>query len=56
MTSKYDIGDIVLIEARVCKINSREKGKVEYTLGIAHTLNLFDFAEDEIVGMEKEQK
>lgn len=49
MTTKYDIGDIVLIQAKVCKVKSNKKGEVEYTLDIAHTINYLDFNEDEII-------
>ena len=56
MTTKYDIGDKVIIEATIRNINIRNDGKVIYTLSNENWTNLERFEESSIAGKVEENE
>ena len=56
MTTKYDIGDKVIIEATVRKINVRNDGMIVYTLSNENWTNLERFEESSIAGKVEENE
>lgn len=48
MKTKYDINDEVLVRAKVCKIESYEKGIIKYALGIKGLNNYVYMTEEYI--------
>ena len=56
MTTKYDIGDKVIIEATIRNINIRNDGKVIYTLSNENWTNLERFEESSIAGKVEESE
>lgn len=55
MTTKYDIGDKVIIEATVKKIEVRNNGMIIYTLCNRNWTNLEYFEESSIAGKVDEE-
>lgn len=56
MVTKYDVGDEVLVKAKIQKVSSDKKGKINYALDIPNCIKYLTFEEQEITGKVEEKK